>query len=200
MRQLTTLDLTPAADEVLRLSEGLSTNQLDAPTPCEAMTVRELLAHLLVATHFSAAAATSTPPVGHAEVPVRDDGSWRPVLARRCAALAAAWASPQAWLGRSAAGGVETSAQEAGRAAAMELVLHGWDLAVATGQSFSADADAAAAVVELMGEWAEAEGRERAFGPFIAVDQDSPLLHRALGLSGRDPGWRPPDAGRRSDR
>ncbi|MEH3075682.1 MAG: TIGR03086 family metal-binding protein [Quadrisphaera sp.] len=195
MRQLTTLDLAPAAGEVRRLASTIDAHELEDPTPCERMTVRQLLAHLIAATRFSAAAASGAPPRGDADVPVTGDGSWKPVLAERCDALAAAWADPRAWIGRSAAAGVETSAQEAGRAAAMELVLHGWDLAAATGQLFTVDEPAATAVVELMREWQDAEGREQAFGPVVTVAADATLLHQVLGLSGRDPGWRPAASG-----
>lgn len=143
MRALPVLDLAPAAELLTRTAAAVRDDQLDAPTPCSPMQVRDLLAHLLVATRMSAAAGARREPAGEVEVPVLDDGRWRGVLAERADALAAARADPQAWSGATTAGGVTAPAQEAGRVAAVELVLHGWDLAVATGQPFAPDAAAA---------------------------------------------------------
>lgn len=75
-----------------------------------------------------------------------------------------------------------------------ELVLHGWDLARATGQPYDCDPASAEAVFEFTSMSAapeEAAAREGLFGPVIAIPADAPLFDRALGLSGRDPAWKP---------
>jgi uncharacterized protein (TIGR03086 family) len=83
--------------------------------------------------------------------------------------------------------------------ASADLVLHRWDLARATGQDDTIDAD------ELAGMWPglqdipeimrvpEAFGPGVVvFGPAVEVPDDAPLQDRALGLVGRDPAWTPP--------
>ena len=68
--------------------------------------------------------------------------------------------------------------------------MHGWDLAVATGQPYRIDAK------EWPRAWVSrpdgaAEGTPGLFGPPVPVPADAPELDRLLGLSGRDPAGRP---------
>ena len=81
-----------------------------------------------------------------------------------------------------------------GMVALDELVLHGWDLAKATGQPFRCDPASTAAVLEFTAASARPEnaaGREDLFGPVVPVPVDAPALDRALGFAGRDPAWSP---------
>ncbi len=74
--------------------------------------------------------------------------------------------------------------------AADELVIHGWDLARATGQAFECDPGAlglATQFVEAMS--APGESREGLFGPAIPVPDGASELERVIALSGRDPHW-----------
>jgi uncharacterized protein (TIGR03086 family) len=71
-------------------------------------------------------------------------------------------------------------------------VLHGWELAAATGQAFEPDDSVAETVLGLVEEYA---GMYRSFpGGFaeaVPVAGDAPAFERALALSGRDPRWTP---------
>ena len=73
-----------------------------------------------------------------------------------------------------------------------ELLLHGWDLAVATGQPYArldpADAEACLGFVSSM---ASPQGVPGLFGPIVPVPDEAPALDRLLGLSGRDPSLTP---------
>ncbi len=70
-----------------------------------------------------------------------------------------------------------------------ELVVHGWDLARATGQHFDLDDDVAAYTHDETAKNAQ-QGRDiGVYGPEVAVPATAPTLHRLLGLTGRDPGW-----------
>jgi uncharacterized protein (TIGR03086 family) len=71
-----------------------------------------------------------------------------------------------------------------------ELVIHGWDLAVATGQGYDPPArEVEAAIAFVSGFDAPRDGR--LFGPVVDVAPDATIFERLLGLTGRDPGWRP---------
>jgi uncharacterized protein (TIGR03086 family) len=73
-----------------------------------------------------------------------------------------------------------------------ELVVHGWDLAVATGQPYSvSDADAQACISFAGAVGESPDERAGLYGPRVAVPADAPVLDRLLALTGRDPAWRP---------
>jgi uncharacterized protein (TIGR03086 family) len=122
------------------------------------------------------------------------DPNWRSVLPQRLSELAESWRDPQAWQGMTEAGGVTLPAEQAGVVALDELVLHGWDLARATGQAFNCDPTSTAAVLEFtrsMSRPEEAANREGLFGPVVDVPDSAPAFDRALGFAGRDPSWTP---------
>lgn len=191
-----TVDLQAAARQMATLVAGVDDDQLSGPTPSDDTSVERLLGHvagLTVAFRLAAEKAgdelTQQPPGGPTELPA----DWRERIPRRLDALVAAWREPSAWEGHATAGGVTMPAAEMGVVVLDELVLHGWDLAVATGQPFEAAPADAEAVLGFTSAVAEGgpEAREGLFGPPVEVAPDAPTFDRALGLSGRDPGWRP---------
>jgi uncharacterized protein (TIGR03086 family) len=192
------LDLHPAAGEVTRLLAGVPDDGLAAPTPCGGIPVAQLLDHLLGLTVAFTRAARKTVPEGGSRPPTSSadhlDPEWRTALPERLRELAEAWRDPAAWQGMTEAGGVRMPAEAIGVVAVDELVLHGWDLARATGQQFRCDPASTAAVLEFTSESAKPEnaaGRDGLFGPVVPVPADAPPLDRALGFAGRDPGWTP---------
>jgi uncharacterized protein (TIGR03086 family) len=193
-------DLAPAAAEVARLLDGVDDARLDGPTPCEDLTLSALLAHLLGLSQAFIDAAHKAPadpdaPRGpNAPADATLDPDWRALLPKRLGDLVAAWRDPQAWEGLAAAGGVTMPAEIMGVVALDELVLHGWDLARATGQPFTCDEVSTGAVLEFtrMAAAPEAAGsRDGLFGPVVEVPAGAPPFHQALGLAGRDPAWTP---------
>jgi uncharacterized protein (TIGR03086 family) len=117
---------------------------------------------------------------------------WRETLPKALDELAEAWRAPAAWTGETRAGGVTLPGAVAGAVAADELVVHGWDLARATGQEYEPDEVALrAAYGFLVAAAANSGPGEGVFGPVVPVPDDAPLLDRVIGLSGRDPGWKP---------
>lgn len=188
-------DLGVATALVSEVAARVRDDQLDAPTPCPEYRVRHLLGHLVGLTlAFRDAArkdlgpSTSTNP--GATVPdVADD--WRTTLPKNLHELAEAWRAPGAWDGMTQAGGVTFPASVAGMVALNEVVIHGWDLARATGQDYAVDRASLESCRAMFAPAAEADDPEEPglFGPAVAVPADAPLLDRVIGLSGRDPAW-----------
>ncbi|MGH3987696.1 MAG: TIGR03086 family metal-binding protein, partial [Pseudonocardiaceae bacterium] len=187
------LDLAPAAREVSRLLDGVTNTQLADPTPCEGTPVAALLDHLMgLSLAFTWAARKTTAAEGGAGTGPGQataghlDPSWRTLLPRRLDELAGAWRDPSAWEGMTEAGGVTMPAELTGTVALDELVLHGWDLARATGQPFACDPASTTAVLAFTKASAQPEqaaSREGLFGPVVDVPEDAPDLDRALGFA-----------------
>ncbi|MEU0672413.1 TIGR03086 family metal-binding protein [Streptomyces sp. NPDC006172] len=193
----TTLDLAPQARIVARLAAGVRDEQLDGPTPCPRYAVRNLLGHLThLAVAFRDAARKDLGPTTDtnpdATLPELPTG-WREELPTALDALAEAWRDPAARTGMTRAGGIDLPGEIAVAVAADELVVHGWDLARATGQEYAPDPAAVRASHAFLRAAAEEAdgGGGGIFGPVVPVPKDAPLLARTVGLSGRDPGWTP---------
>jgi uncharacterized protein (TIGR03086 family) len=196
------LDLEPAAREVARLLDGVTDDRLADPTPCTGTPVAGLLDHFMTLTQAFIEAASKSIAEGDSTPPPQAsaehlDPDWRSVLPQRLTELVQAWRDPKAWDGMTEAGGVRLPAEVMGVVALDELVLHGWDLARATGQSFSCDPASTAAVLEFTRASAQPEqaaSRQGLFGPVVEVPEDASAFDRALGFAGRDPGLKPASA------
>jgi uncharacterized protein (TIGR03086 family) len=189
------IDMTSAALSTARLLDGVRDDDLDARTPCEKLSLRELVAHVGgLGVAFAAAARkdlgklTGTPP---GDGGYRLDADWRAQYPDRLTGLARAWRDPAAWQGMTSVGGVDLPAEVCGLVGLTEVVVHGWDVAVATGQTLQVDDEVAGVLLEHLTAFTAAGPVEGLFGPAVDVDAGATTLDRALALSGRDPGWRP---------
>jgi uncharacterized protein (TIGR03086 family) len=192
------LDLGPATTAVISLLDGVTDESLTHPTPCGDTPVAGMLDHLMgLSMAFTRAArkaseAASGAPRAAAE---QLEPDWRTVLPQRLMELAEAWRDPAAWEGSTTVAGVSMPARQMGVVALDEVVMHGWDLAKATGQSFSCDPASAEAVLQFTTVAAQPENaamREGLFGPPVYVPDEAPAFDRALGLAGRNPHWTAP--------
>jgi uncharacterized protein (TIGR03086 family) len=186
-------DLTPAARRMAAVVATVPDDALGAPTPCSHYSVGDLLDHIGGLTiAFTRAAQkdlgeVGAPPPGDASL-LGDD--WRTRIIADLDSLAEAWTDPAAWQGMTRAGGIDMPGEIAAVVAADELVVHGWDLARASGQDFDVDdatADVALGFYAMFGEG----DRGEAFGPPVAVAESAPKLDRIVAASGRDPSWSP---------
>jgi uncharacterized protein (TIGR03086 family) len=190
------LDLAPTADRLAGVLNGITDDQLNAPTPCDGTSVAELLDHVSGVTRaFRAAAAkdlgpmTSTPPSQDAS---RLPPSWRTDIAEQARVLAQAWTDPAAYEGMTQVGGVSLPGEVAGRIALNELLLHGWDLARATDQPYQPDPAAiqtCLASLSMMYPAEDLDRRKGIFGPPVEVPDDASAVDRVVAFSGRPPAW-----------
>ncbi|CAN5892634.1 hypothetical protein BH24ACT8_BH24ACT8_20440 [soil metagenome] len=158
-----------AAKEFTERVRGLSVADLARSTPCQGWSVADILRHVIQDHEESLGAAPTE--VGGDGLVARWHSSTR--------AYAAAIASDRAHL----SGAAELTA--------LDLALHGWDLAVATG----VDATLSAATLAFVQEFADRTGdRIYADGAFAQLDLDPAGLsqqERLLGHFGRHPAtWR----------
>ncbi|MEU6389851.1 TIGR03086 family metal-binding protein [Streptomyces sp. NPDC046939] len=188
----TPVDLGPQARVVARLAHGVRDDQLCLPTPCPDYAVRELLGHLVgLAAGLRAAGRKenegTNPGPGLPQLPP----DWRALLPVALDELVDTWNDPAAWEGMTRAGGLDLPGAVAGLITADELVVHGWDLARATGQEYVPDEAAVRAARDLLAptDGDGGDGPDGLFGPVVPVPDGAPLLDRVIGLSGRDPAW-----------
>ncbi len=188
------LDFRPATTTMARLVTGVTDDQLTARTPCPDYTVADLADHIGgLAFAFTASARKGDVPGGGGS----GDGSrledgWRERIVAQLAELAEAWRAPAAYDGITMAGPLEMPAEVAALVALDEVVVHGWDLARSTGQSFEADDAAAAACLAFAESFeAPADDDDGPFGPPVPVRADADVLDRLIGATGRDPSWTP---------
>lgn len=198
-------DLTPAAQRMAGLLAGVRDYQLDAPTPCADTPLAELIHHVAGLTQAFTRAAAKDFPDGPSRSPSAEASGeapalapdWRTRVPEQLDALADAWRSPDAWRGMTEAGGVELTGEDAGHVAMNELVVHGWDIARASGQPYDAgkdEIDACLAFVAPTVEQSGGKGVEGLFGPAVEIPDDAPALDRLIAMTGRDPSWTPPRA------
>ncbi|MFE3453804.1 TIGR03086 family metal-binding protein [Nonomuraea sp. NPDC059194] len=172
--------LTSASQPTVALVRDLGEEELALPTPCADYDVRRLLAHLeWVAETFEAMADKAPRP---------EQGDYTGDFPERMGRTLTAWTEPGAWEGESPYG-MPMSATV--NLLLVDLIVHGWDLAAATGRPYRQDEEAvekALAFTERMAPM----GREKgAFGEEVEVPGDAPALDRLLGVTGRNPAWTP---------
>jgi uncharacterized protein (TIGR03086 family) len=190
------VDLGPGAQQLANLIARVGDDELGKPTPCPSYTLGDLIEHVGgLALAFTAAANKDSgryvegAPSGDAS---RLGEDWRVRISRDLAALAEAWRKPAAWAGTTRIAGMDAPAGMVGLTAADELVVHGWDVARATGQPYACEPDLLAAAESFLDQFASPDapaGPDVAFGPSRQVPVGAPELDRVVALAGRDPGW-----------
>jgi uncharacterized protein (TIGR03086 family) len=173
------------AADFARTVAAVRRDQWDLPSPCAGWTVRDVVGHV-VEMHGVLLRSAGREPAAPGGEPLADFRAASaaiqavladPVTARR------EFVAPHA--GRTT---VEVSIDEV---ISGDLVLHGWDLARATGQDDTIDpAEVAAAVAAVERLPEEVRRLPHVFGPPVPVADDAAPQDRMLALIGRDPRWR----------
>ena len=188
------LDLEPAARRMADLIAGVAPESLDATTPCPKYSLGDLVDHVGGLSLAFTAAATKALGPDSSQAPdpqaSRLGDDWRTRIPRDLMGLAEAWQDPAAWTGFTQAGGVDLPGEIAGLVALDELVIHGWDVARASGQAYDCDLPTLEAVYEFVAPMSvPGQEAQRIFGPVVEVPEDALLLDRVIGLTGRNPAW-----------
>jgi len=187
--------LSNAAQAMAAVARTITDDQLANKTPCTEYDVRALVNHLLFWGPSLAGAGRkeSVPQPTAAESDVNlAAGDWRGRLLALLDDITSSWAPPSAWEGETSMGTPHTlPAPVMGDMIVGELAVHGWDLAVATGQSYTVGDKAAAAALAAVEANAELFRQYKGFAEPVPVPAGAPALDRVLALSGRDPGWAP---------
>jgi len=187
------IELTDAAASAARTVDKVTPAQLGDPTPNTEWDVRTLLNHLILWTSHSLERRAHGESVAP-ELMDRDFAAAPEFAAAYRAQLdraLAAWADPAVWDRELDVMGAKTPAADVGALMIAELVLHGWDLAVATGQDYSVSGRAAEAALRAVEANAELFRQYKGFADPVPTAAAAPVLDRVLALSGRDPAWTP---------
>lgn len=191
-----TLDyLSPVLDDLASLADGVRDEQRQQPTPCAEFDVAALTGHTVGwLENFAAGFASSDgscpkTDVSDVDVPAADAS----------ARIRAAATSLTSSIGGGAAErplAVSGDGMPGDMALSMmlgEYIVHGWDLAKATGQSWSPDEQAVTSAHEFLTTMVTPDSRGPGgwFGPEVEVPNDAPALDKLVGFAGRDPGWTP---------
>lgn len=167
-------------------------SDLNRPTPCTGFDLRGLVNHATGTTGALARAGSGQtldpddPWGGQTDVA---DGDWSKALTINLGAIADGWSRPEAWAGTVDTGGHEMPATMIGEMALIEVMVHGWDLARATGQDLVVSPELGREVRRVIEETAELGRQMEAYGPEVAVTGPATDFELALAAAGRDPRW-----------
>jgi uncharacterized protein (TIGR03086 family) len=160
---------------------GISPGQLDRPTPCAEFTVKGVLDHMIGgATTFAAAYRGETPT----EPDLADVlAGFGPTLAD----LGAAISAPGALDRTVAASFGEVSGETFARFVVLDGLVHGWDLATATGQAYDPPAELVAAADEFAHGMIDALRDGQTFAAAVEPAADASPIERLVAYTGRRP-------------
>jgi uncharacterized protein (TIGR03086 family) len=173
------LDLYRRASEWTVAKVAGAAGNLDGPTPCDDWDVRTLMNHMLETQHYfvnSARGENASPPSAQPTADLIGDDPLTSFERTRADVLQT--------FGQE--GVIEKTGASLGIAFS-DTLLHGWDLAQATGQdSTMPDGLAGAAYETIHGRFTE-EQRKNVFKPEIPVAPSASPQKKLLAYTGRDP-------------
>jgi uncharacterized protein (TIGR03086 family) len=186
-------EMAAAAAEAARVVGGVRADQFTAPTPCADWDVHALLNHTILWTAFSAERRARDEPLP--DDLMNRDFAAEPGFAATYAAqidkAVAAWSDPAAWARDLNVMGSPTPAADIAALLLAEMVLHGWDIARASGQQYSGTDAVVTATAAAVDASAELFRQYGGFAAPVPLARPASPLDRVLAASGRDPQWTP---------
>ena len=171
-----------------RIVVGVRPEHLPLPTPCRDWDVRLLLNHIIGGNYMCAevAAGRRADATGDMDDHTLPDPGSNYVASAE--AVLAAWAAPGAMERRCHMPFGDIPAPAAVSIHFLDIVVHGWDLARATGQDTTIEPDLAAEALDISHGLLSPELRETGvFGPEVPISDDNPLHDRLAAFMGRCP-------------
>ena len=174
--------LASALEEAGRLVEGIGSDQWDLPTPCAEWSVRDLTGHVVAGNRmFARALRDDLPPA-----PLVEQDRYAPALRESAEELLTALAAPGALQRVVMVPFGRVPGIVALHLRLVEALVHGWDLATATGQAVRFDDEPAERALEFsQAQLSKVPAERSPFGPPQPVDPHAPALGRLAGLLGR---------------
>ncbi|MFI9049571.1 TIGR03086 family metal-binding protein [Streptomyces sp. NPDC053427] len=181
--------LDAAAAAALPVLRGVRDDQLDRRTPCAEYDVRALLNHLFqVIVEFQALAAKKDADFSRTPDRIAEYGAqWPDRLSEETARLVEAWAAPGAEEGLS--GGMQLPARIVGGMVLLDLTVHAWDVARATGQTYAPAAGCLAELRSLVAQMSPTARKMNVFAAPVPVPPGASDIEGLLAETGRDPHW-----------
>ncbi|HUR47976.1 MAG TPA: TIGR03086 family metal-binding protein [Acidimicrobiales bacterium] len=176
------------AGEFTQRVEAVPADAWDRPAPCEGWVARDVVRHLV---EWGPSVLFENWNIERPETPPVDDdpaGAWRPInetLQRALDDPAVATSERDTQMG------TNTLENVTDMIFTSDVLVHTWDLARATGQDESLDAEAVSrmyAGMEPMDEVLRSSGH---FGPRTDVADDADLQTKLIAFTGRNPNWKP---------
>jgi uncharacterized protein (TIGR03086 family) len=191
------VDTYEAFERAVRSAEtivkGIAADQMDDPTPCTEWDVRTLLNHVVGTLWLHEALLDhKTPryPMGPGQTPADDVVGADPVAAYQAGAEAAlaAMRRPGALTTVHPTPLGDMPGDVLGSSTALDVYVHAWDLARATGQDGAVfDPELAEHLLGFARQAVSDESRGALIGPAVGAPADAPALDQLVAFFGRTP-------------
>lgn len=170
--------LAPALGAVIA---GIEPEQLDLPTSCADFTVRGVLEHMIGGATAFAAAYRGTQPV---DPDLSDPVARLPIA---LGDLFEAMSTPGALDGTVMAPFGEVPRETFARFVVLDGIVHGWDMATATGQAYDPDPELVSAVEAFARETLDPLRDGQTFADAVEPAPDASPIERLAAYTGRRP-------------
>jgi len=190
-----TARVVAGAAKAAKAAKAANTRNLEQTTPCPDWDLRTLLNHTILWTSYSAERRAHGESVAD-ELMTKDftaEPGYAQAYQAQIAKAVQAWSSPEAWAGDRNVMGSAMPAADIAAMLIMEMVLHGWDVAKATGQAYHCDDAVARNLLKTVEAQGDMFRQYQGFAAVVPVPDDATAFDRALSLSGRDPQWHAKD-------
>lgn len=174
-----------AAQVMVPIIKQVKDGQLDLPTPCVEYSARELLNHVfgVVVKFETAARGDRVAPAAGVDYLT---GQWREKFEEAANKLIDVWSDPAVMDGEPILGMPRTVAA---KLPVVELTVHAWDLARATGQQYQCPDSLVTEVREIFAQLEPMRKSRAVFEEPVEVDAAASDTDKMLATSGRDPNW-----------